>query len=488
MKKILIIEDDQIVANVYRNKFTVEGFQVEIALDGEAGLELVKTFRPDAVVLDLMLPKVTGVEVMKKIRSDPESGKVPVIVFSNTYLTNMVQEAWKAGATKCLSKANSSPKQVIDVVRNAIGNNGVPGDVRPQPAKIVPGLRPADATAPVFAPPQPAIREMAPASSPAFAQAKAPASTTQQPTASAQTAARTPTLPQPKLPPPESPQTTAPMLALAQTATPALPAAAPKQAATPAPERTISSESDAEFQAELRKSFIEGLPATLTLLRTLLHEMVKTESEMARLKPVHELYRRFHALAGNAGIAGMVPIAHMADALEALLKELYEKPKNINASTLRTVSSAIDFLAVLFERGPLPEQEEAQPASVLVVDDEAISRRAVTYALEKAKLKSLNVEEPAIALKLLSENHFDLIFLDVDMPGMNGFELCAKLRALPEHKHTPVVFVTSLNDFESRASSTMSGGNDFIAKPFLFIELAVKALVYVMRGKLDQAK
>jgi PleD family two-component response regulator len=203
---------------------------------------------------------------------------------------------------------------------------------------------------------------------------------------------------------------------------------------------------------------------------------------------VYELYRRFHALAGNAGIAGMPQIAHMADALEALLKELYEKPKNINASTLRTVASAVDFLGFLFEHGTLPEQEDVPPVNVLVVDDEAISRRAVTYALEKAKLKSLNVEDPNVAFKLLSENSFDLIFLDVDMPGMNGYELCAKLRTLSAHKKTPVVFVTNLNDFESRASSTMSGGNDFIAKPFLFIELAVKALIYVMRARLEPLK
>jgi DNA-binding response OmpR family regulator len=74
------------------------------------------------------------------------------------------------------------------------------------------------------------------------------------------------------------------------------------------------------------------------------------------------------------------------------------------------------------------------------------------------------------------------------MPGMNGFELCTKLRTLPSYKKTPVVFVTSLTDFESRASSMMSGGNDFIAKPFLFIELATKALVYVLRGKLEAKK
>ena len=77
MKKILIIEDDQIVANIYRNKLSVEGYKVEIALDGEVGRELVKTFRPDAIVLDLMLPKVTGLELMKEIRAEPDFAKVP---------------------------------------------------------------------------------------------------------------------------------------------------------------------------------------------------------------------------------------------------------------------------------------------------------------------------------------------------------------------------------------------------------------------------
>ncbi len=405
MKKVLIIEDDQIVANIYRNKFSQEGFQVEIALDGNVGLELVRSFRPDAVVLDLMLPKLTGVELMKKIRSDPQFEQLPVIVFSNTYLTQMIQDAWKAGATKCLSKSNCTPKQVIDVVRSTLPNNGaVSGHASDQQS-----AGPVNNAPPVRSAP---VGQAEPAS---------------------------------------------------------------------------SNEADAKFQSELRKSFVESLPGTLGTVRALLQGMIKADNEGNRLKQVHELYRRIHAVTGNAGLAGMLQIAQMADALEALLKELYEKPKNITASTLRTVASAIDFLGILFERGVQGEQEHI-PANILVVDDEAISRRAVTYALEKAKLKSVNVEDPLEAHNLLSQKPFDLIFLDVDMPRMNGFELCAKLRTLPAHKKTPVVFVTSLNDFESRASSTMSGGNDFIAKPFLFIELAVKALVYVLRGRLKPAK
>src|SRR5499427_6514213 len=123
-KKILIVEDDQIVANIYRNKFSVEGYEVEVALDGQAGMEMLHTFRPDAVVLDLMLPKMNGVDFMKHIRAKSDFQKLPVIVFSNTYLTNMVQEAWKAGATKCLSKANCTPKQVIEVLRTTLNLNG----------------------------------------------------------------------------------------------------------------------------------------------------------------------------------------------------------------------------------------------------------------------------------------------------------------------------------------------------------------------------
>src|SRR6476659_8805695 len=124
MKKILIVEDDQIVANIYRNKFSLEGFQVEVANNGPAGLDLAPSFRPDAVILDLMLPQMTGVEFMKKIRALEGFAQLPVIVFSNTYLTNMVQEAWKAGATKCLSKASCTPKQVIEAVRSTLKVHG----------------------------------------------------------------------------------------------------------------------------------------------------------------------------------------------------------------------------------------------------------------------------------------------------------------------------------------------------------------------------
>lgn len=392
MKKVLIIEDDQIIANIYRNKFAVEGYQAEAVTDGESGLKTMRTFQPDVMLLDLILPQMSGVDFIKHVRSEAGFARVPIIVFSNTYLTNLIQEAWKAGANKCLSKTNCTPKDVLEVVRQTIGDSG------------------------------------------------------------------------------------------------AMPQAGSASARPTARPNFKDTESDTKFVSELRQTFIESQPATLAGLRAGLQSLVKANNEIAQLKDIHDLYRRTHALAGNAGLAGFTHVAQMSAALEALLRELYEKPKSINTSTLRTVAAAVDFLGSLFERGKRPDNPDPPPVHILVVDDEPISQRAVVYALEKAQLPSTSTADPNAALKLLTEKRYDLVFLDVDMPGMTGFELCTKLRAMPQYKKTPVVFVTALSDFDSRTSSMMAGGNDFIAKPFLFIELTVKALIHVLRARLQPAR
>ena len=399
MKKMLIVEDDQIVGNIYRHKFQVEGFQVALATDGEAGLTAVKEIMPDVVILDLMLPKLNGVEILKKMRAEPTTKSIPVIVLSNAYLSSLVQEAWKAGANHCMIKASCTPKQLVDLVNRTIG-------------------------------------------APPTAQAPAP--------------------------------------------DPALPKSAQAPAATSAkkPRPPGSLEDDTAFQTELRQTFLGSAPDHVAQLRGMLQAFIKSEGDTARLPRLFTLYRQVHSLTSNSAVAGLTSVAKMSSALEALLKELYEKPKNLNASTMRTVAHTIDFLAVLLEHRSTQDPESFSPPNIMVVDDEAISRRAVIYALEKANLKCVSVEDPKTALTMLAESRFDLIFLDVDMPGMSGFELCAKLRVLPAHAKTPVVFVTGLTDFESRARSTLSGGNDLIAKPFLFMELAVKSLTLILKGQL----
>jgi len=102
MPKIVVVEDQQVLATVYRNKFVAEGYQVEVASDGETGLALINTTKPDLVVLDLMLPKLNGIEVLKSLRANPLFQTLPVIIFSNASLPGMVEEAWNSGATMVL--------------------------------------------------------------------------------------------------------------------------------------------------------------------------------------------------------------------------------------------------------------------------------------------------------------------------------------------------------------------------------------------------
>lgn len=271
------------------------------------------------------------------------------------------------------------------------------------------------------------------------------------------------------------------------------PAPVPEMATTSAavlPEKAQpATDADRSFQADLQKDFFAAAPELLMGLRRLLHTFAKADSEAARLDVLNNLYRRIHAITGNSGVAGLLVISQVSSLLEALLQELYDKPKNITASTIRTVAHTVDFIGVLFERKITAIASlDTKPPKVLVVDDEVISRRAVIFALDKAKLKHVAVDGGTACLAVLKEDNFDLIFLDVDMPGMNGFELCTNIRTQHAYKTTPVVFVTSLGDFESRARSSLSGGNDLIAKPFIFIELAVKALTYIMRNRLPAAR
>ncbi len=387
MKKILMIEDDQIVANTYHSKLAVKGLTVETVTTAEAGLERLKTFSPDVLVLDLILPGMSGLELLKQLRATPQYQKLPIIIFSNTYLSSLVQSAWKAGATKCLSKANCSPQDVIESIRTTLG---LDVDL-----------------------------------------AKA-------------------TLPEPK-----------PKLA---------------SAAKPAKSESI-------FVKEMRNSFTQSFPETLAKLRHAITALAKSPPPAKRAEHTQEIYYHLHALMGVTHLADLGTFARLIEALEALVMELHEKPETITVSTLRTLAAAIDFLPVLYEQPGAEKANAVARAKILVVDDEPISRRAVTHALESAKLKSVGVDDPKAALQLLSDTAYDLVFLDVNMPEMNGHELCARLRALPRHKKTPVIFVTGLNDFQNRANSTMSGGNDFIAKPFPFLELAVKSLVHLLRAK-----
>ena len=388
-KRILIGEDDALVANLYSARMHLAGYQVEIARDGVAGRDMVNTFKPDIVILDVSLPKLNGIEVLKQVRVQPEFKHLPIVVFSNLFMAQVAQEAEAAGATKCLSKSDCTPKKLIQLIQSLLADAG--------------SAEPSDPRAPI----------------------------------------------------------------------------------SPPPELLRSLQSDAEqLQSDSRKAFLSGAPTQVADLRAILLTVTRATAEEERSVQLGRLSEAVHQLSDNAGVMGLAHLSRVAAALHALLKELSEKPKSVTTSTLRTAAQAVDYLGLLVEHGNSLGQVELPRTEVLVVDDEVLCRRAAANAVSRAGLPSVCVGGPKEALNLLAQREFGLVIMDVDMPQMDGFETCRCLRALPGHEKTPVIFVTSHGDLESRAKSIISGGNDLIAKPFLFMELALKTLMHVLRRQL----
>ena len=118
--KVAIIEDDSVISQMYRTKFELEGFDVEIAGDGEVGIELVKEFTPDIVLLDVRMPKMSGDEALKEIRKHSWGKDVPVLVLTNTGKDESLAAFKPLGIVDFIIKADYTPKDVVAKVKEVL--------------------------------------------------------------------------------------------------------------------------------------------------------------------------------------------------------------------------------------------------------------------------------------------------------------------------------------------------------------------------------
>ena len=372
-KTILIVDDDQFVTQIYPEKLEAQGFKVELTRDFDSTLQTLKKAGVDLVILDLCLPGINVVELIRNIRSDSTMQSLPIIAFSNPYLSNLTRAAVEAGARKYVAKVDNTPEQIIELVREL----GVSATSRVGVGSAIEELE--------------------------------------------------------------------------------------------------------ANQEKLTSKLLINRPETLAKLRASYQNFTRTEREDLRRAALLQMHRQLRLLASGASALTLQKIARMSTALEGLLIELYTEPVKITPSVVRTVAHSIETLASLVDRAANSKGEVIASPNILVVDDEIISRETICSALGRAGFHAKSFDDPLAAQRLLEREHFDLIFLDVEMPGQTGLELCVKIRAMEPNRTTPIVFVTSHSDFGSRAQSTLSGGNDFIAKPFLLVELAVKALTWLFK-------
>src|SRR5215212_8395846 len=154
MNKILIIEDDPCIRMIYRTGLEAEGFEVEDLSDGKAAIEFLKSNTPNLIVLDLMLPEVTGIDVLRFLRRFDSTKKVPVIVLSNAYERGMTEGARMAGANLCLCKTECNPRTLVREIRSLLA------PAVTLPARIVPMPVVSESSAPKTTPDVGAKAEM----------------------------------------------------------------------------------------------------------------------------------------------------------------------------------------------------------------------------------------------------------------------------------------------------------------------------------------
>ena len=118
--KIAIIEDDQAISQMYRLKFEAEGYEVETAGNGKLGLELCESMRPDIILLDLMMPEMTGDEMLEKLRMTPYGKDIKVVILTNMGEQEVPQKVKDLGVTDVILKADMTPRQVAELVKGKL--------------------------------------------------------------------------------------------------------------------------------------------------------------------------------------------------------------------------------------------------------------------------------------------------------------------------------------------------------------------------------
>jgi DNA-binding response OmpR family regulator len=370
MKRILLLVDDPLITNFYREKFQASGFSVETARNSETASRLLADKSIDLALANPVIASARAHETVSALRGGLPAEK-PLLVFSKLP-PGIVSAVQNSGATKLVSYNGEQPSATV-------------------------------------------LREV--------------------------------------------------------------------HTALQLPLGGASASSDEIDEAWL-KSVLKAAPEAINAMRISMHTFIK---DTRKLDVLYALFCELHKLSERAAMIGLNPVFKMTSAIEALVYDLYAMPEQINPLVLRTISQSIDFLSTLFDEANAQRVQDPSTADVFVVDDEADARKLVSAAMNLVNLKITCAADTDMALTVLEDNTFNLIFLDINLAGHSGFDLCTKVRQLEDHRKTPIVFLTGAATFQNRAQSSLSGGNDFVGKPFNLLELGVKALVWIFKGQLGLA-
>lgn len=116
MLKLLIVEDDPLVTELYNRLFGFYKYEIKTAINGKEGVEHAKSFRPDLILLDIMMPVMDGIEALRLLKQDPTTKEIPVILLTNIDDESAIKEAMELGAADYMVKSDFTPNDIIEQV------------------------------------------------------------------------------------------------------------------------------------------------------------------------------------------------------------------------------------------------------------------------------------------------------------------------------------------------------------------------------------
>lgn len=130
-ENILIVEDDPLMSRMYKRVFKFSGFSIEVADNGEEGLKKARSAKPALILLDIMMPKMSGLEVLEELKKDSTTRDIPVVMLTNLAGSGDTKKALAMGAEKYVIKSDQSPEGMVELVREMLKtkNKGEEGDV-----------------------------------------------------------------------------------------------------------------------------------------------------------------------------------------------------------------------------------------------------------------------------------------------------------------------------------------------------------------------
>ncbi|HEX5175516.1 MAG TPA: response regulator [Chthoniobacteraceae bacterium] len=257
------------------------------------------------------------------------------------------------------------------------------------------------------------------------------------------------------------------------------------EAAPPAPARNRKNEAENRPEAKSSVAPLTDYDSSVTLgaMNSCLQMLSDHPTSVELLEELDNHLRGFSDRAESAKLAA---VHRLSAGCAELTSWLRKNPAKIAAATLAPLEDAICLLNALTAVSDPAQILDPAGALVYAVDDDPDNCECIAMALEKMNLRTKYSMKPDVALTALSNTQCDLILLDVDLPGMNGFELSLRIRQIDRHVATPIVFVSALTSTKEKLLSNPNGANDFIAKPYNLTELGLKALTLILKARLNE--